>query len=108
MCKKWIQSIYFGYIYTTKSEEPKEEKLGEKQKEIVNDKINEILKERYNYVKNELERNSYELKNLSKYLYKYNTLHKDEIKLIIENKEFEIIRDPARDDYSESISMQSS
>lgn len=92
-----------GYIFTTKSDEPKEEKLGEKQKEILNDKINDILKERYSYVKSQLEKHSYDLKRLSKFLYKYNYLNFDEINLILDNKEYLINREVARDDYNDSI-----
>ena len=97
-----------GYLFVEKSEEPREEKLGDKQKEAINDKVNTILRESHDKVKKTLEDHSVDVKRLSQALFKYNTLDMEEIDLVMNNKEHLITRVLAREEYSDKNAFKRS
>lgn len=90
-----------GYLFVEQSQSVKEEKLGDKFKEVVNIKIDDILSSSHDRVSKLLENNSDELVKLSRALFRYNTLDVNEITLILENRENEITRPIVRQDYEE-------
>lgn len=97
-----------GYIYYDKGSEVREEKLGDKQKELLNNKVDDILKESHDRVKNTLETNIDHLKNLSRVLFKYNTLDAEEIGYVMEDKLDKITRTEVRGEYHESNKFERS
>lgn len=108
MARKMVNEGYYakdiGYVYVEQQQSVKEEKLGDKYKEIVNKKIDEVLSLSHDRVLRLLETNSDELIKLSRALFKYNTLDVNEITLILENRDNEITRPVIRQDFEEKNS----
>ena len=91
-----------GYLYVDIGKDIKEEKLGDKQKELINKKVNEILDDSYLRVKQILTNDSDKLIKLSRQLFKYNTLDAKEVDGIYKNTLTYINRPEVREDYDEN------
>lgn len=90
-----------GYLFVEKPDQPREERLGDMQKNEINKKVNQILSESHDRVKENLTKNGDKLIKLSQALFRYNTLDIEEIEYVLQNKDNLIKRPIARDWYSE-------